>query len=117
MSTAILPSLFISLALTIILETVFLLIIGVREKGALMLAALANIVTNPAVVLLYWIGELYLSFPLSLYKALLEACAIATEGYIYSTYTKLRRPYLLSLGANMFSFWCGEAIQIFWRAL
>ena len=106
-------SLALSLALTLALETGFFLLVGKRVKKDLLLLALVNILTNPVVVLSYWLAVLYTNWNKTLIKIPLELFAILVEGYYYKRYGRdFRRPYIFSLAANMFSFWLGVAIQL-----
>jgi len=109
MNQAILTLLAISLLLTLVLEIGFFLLVGKRDKKDLLLVVLVNVLTNPVVVLLYWLtgGNV-------LILILLEVFAVVTEGYYYRKYGQsFRRPYLFSFGANMFSYWLGVLIQMF----
>ena len=112
MIPALLSSLGVSLLLTIVLETGFFFIAGKREKKDLLLLMLVNILTNPAVVLLYWLAVLYAGLNSVIIMIPLELFAILAEGYYYKKYgCGFHRPYLFSFAANMFSFWIGVAIQ------
>ena len=71
----------------------------------LLLCALANVLTNPAVVLLN------LLFPAPWLLLLLECAAVGVEGLIYlQCARKIRAPFLFSLCANGCSFGLGLAI-------
>lgn len=110
---ALIESLAISLALTLALETVFYLLFGKRNKKDLLLVALVNILTNPAVVLIYWLAVLRAGWNSVIVTIPLEALAILTEGYYYKKYSAdFKRPYLFSLAANVFSYGTGVLIQI-----
>ena len=113
MIAALIESLAISLALTLALETVFYLLFGKRNKKDLLLVALVNILTNPAVVLIYWLAVLRAGWNSVIVTIPLEALAILTEGYYYKKYSAdFKRPYLFSLAANVFSYGTGVLIQI-----
>lgn len=107
MTRHILLSLAGSLALTLMVECGFALIVGKRGR-ALLLTALVNILTNPAVVLISLVWQLY---ALPLYPAAvlaLELLAVFTEGFIYKKSREgFSRPYLFSLAANALSFGLG----------
>jgi hypothetical protein len=82
------------------------------QNKDLLLVVLVNILTNPVVVLVYWIAAIYTDWNLTIVLILLESFAILTEGYCYKKYGYgFRHPYLFSLAANMFSFWTGVLIQ------
>jgi hypothetical protein len=113
MNMEIFIALAISLFLTIILETGFFLLIGKRNKKDLLLVVMVNILTNPVVVLSYWLVALYTNWGLLWVKAALELLAISVEGLYYKKYAQeLRRPFLFSLAANAVSFGIGEILQI-----
>jgi hypothetical protein len=114
MSGKLINSLIISLVLTVALETSFFLIIGKRNKKDLLLVVMVNIITNPVVVLLYWLAALYTDWNGAIIKVPLELFAVLAEGYYYKKNgNDFKRPYLFSTAANMFSYWTGVLIQLF----
>lgn len=114
MTQSLLISLGTSLILTLVLETGFFLLIGKRGKKDLLLLVLVNVLTNPPVVLLYWLATWYTAWPTAIIILPLELFAVLTEGYYYKKYAGgFKHPYLFSLAANMFSFWSGMIIQLF----
>ena len=114
MTRILVHALLLSLLLTVILETGFFLLTGKKDKKDLLLVVLVNILTNPAVVLLYYITVTYTNWNPTVIKIPLELFAVITEGYYYKKYGRsFRRPYLFSIAANMFSFWIGVIIQMF----
>ncbi len=94
----------ISLALTLVLELPIALLWGLRGRE-LLLCALANLLTNPAAVLLC------LLFPFPWVTALAETGAVLIEGWYYRRYG-IGRPWLLSLCANGCSFGAGVLLQL-----
>ena len=89
----------VSLGLTLLLELPFVYLWGLRSRHDLTLAALVNVLTNPAVVLLYQLGCPALP---------LEAAAVAVEALCYrGCGQQIRRPVLLALCANVFSYTLG----------
>ncbi len=93
-------SLLLSLALTLIIELPLAALFKIPIKRAL----LVNILTNPAVVLLFhWAS--FLSLPTLPVVVILEICAIATEGYFYKGYHK--RPFLVAIILNVISYSVG----------
>lgn len=100
-------SLGVSLALTLSFELGFALMC--RRRGrALLLIALANVLTNPAVVLaaLLWRSYALPAYPAAV--AALELCAVLAEGFIYKKSREgFLRPYRFSLAANAVSFGLG----------
>lgn len=104
----------VSLALTLLLETGFFLLIGKRSRKDLLLVVLVNIITNPVVVLLYWLALLYTGLNSLLVKVVLELFAIVAEGYYYQKYGQsFGRPYAFSAAANIVSFGSGTLLQLF----
>lgn len=87
--------------LTLLLEGAVALLWGLRGRN-LALCGLLNVLTNPVVVLLHAL----VSHPAA--TALLELSAAAVEGAGYARLGEgIRRPWLLSLAANGFSFFTG----------
>jgi len=114
MSKVLLISLAVSLPLTIVLEAGFFLLIGKRDKKDLLLLLLVNVITNPIVVLFYWLTVFYTNFNARFILIPLEIFAILTEGYYYKKHgNSFNRPYFFSFSANMISFGVGEMIQRF----
>ena len=75
---------------------------GKEEETRLLLCALANVLTNPAVVLLNFI------FPAAWLLLLLECAAVGVEGLVYLRCARrIRRPFLFALCANACSFGLG----------
>ena len=114
MIPALLTALAISIALTIALETGFFLLIGKRNKKDLLLLLLVNVLTNPVVVLTYWLAVLYTNWNAVIIIIPLEVLAVLIEGRYYKKYGRdFKRPYLFSLAANIFSYGIGLLIQFF----
>ena len=102
-----LASLGISLLLTLVFETVFFFLTGKRDKKDMLLLVMVNILTNPLVVLLYWLTVLRWEVN-SVIIIPLEVFAVLTEGYYYKKYGhSFKHPYFFSLAANVFSFGAG----------
>lgn len=92
------------LALTLAIELPLALLWGLRGQD-LILCALANLLTNPTVVLLNLI------FPVPWFLLLLECAAVGIEGLVYLTSARhVRAPFLFSLWANVCSFGLGLVI-------
>jgi len=107
-----------SLVLTLVLEVGFFLFAGrlfttgKRSKKDLLLVIMVNVLTNPVVVLSYWLSFYYTNWNLTLVKIPLEAFAVLVEWWYYRKYGEgFRRPFFFSLSANAFSFFTGLLIQ------
>ena len=97
-----------ALALTLVLELVFALAWGVRKEG-LLVAALMNLMTNPAANVLYYFGVQLLGWPPLWLPLALEAAVVAAEGICCRGI--IRRPWLFALLVNLFSYGVGALIQ------
>ena len=113
MDRELLTAIAFSLTLTLILETGFFFVAGKRGKKDLLLVAMVNVLTNPIVVLLYWLAALYTALDTTIVKISLELFAVLAEGYCYKNYGQsFKNPFLFSLAANAFSFSIGLLLQI-----
>ena len=102
----------LSLVLTLVIEITVALFWGIRDRKDILLVILVNILTNPVVVLCYWMAAGYTELPLVLVKAVLEVGAFLIEFLCYNQLGKnISRPLLLSLVANAVSFGIGELIN------
>lgn len=107
-----LPVMAVSLAGTLILELVFALLWGIRERHDLLLAAGVNILTNPIVVYFHYWVIINTGINVGVMTIFLEIAAVLTEGAIYRKYQKnIYRPMFFSLCANAFSYAVGELIN------
>ena len=80
----------------------------------LLLLILANLMTNPAVVLLYWLVAMSTKWNAYLIQAPLEALAVLTEGLLFKKYgQEFKRPYLFAIAVNAFSYGAGILLQYF----
>ena len=102
-------SLAVSLALTLVLELGFALLWG-AGKHDLPLVALANVLTNPVVVLCHTLTALFFPAALPPVIFVLEVGAVLVEGRLFSTRGDIRFPWGFSLCANLFSFSVGLLI-------
>ncbi|MBP0965395.1 MAG: hypothetical protein J5999_08915 [Oscillospiraceae bacterium] len=101
----------ISLALTMILELLAAAVVGLRGRD-LLLTVIVNLLTNPIVTAFFYILSGTTELPVALIKAFLEISAIVAEWLIYRKYgVKIKRPLLLSVGLNGFSFFSGMLIN------
>lgn len=109
MLNLLLPALGISLALTLVLESVFGLIWGVKGKGDWLLLLLVNVVTNPIVVTLHYCVSSFWGFTL-----VLELAAVVAEWLAYRKWGRTTHPaFLFALCANVFSYFSGLLINYF----
>jgi hypothetical protein len=115
MSQVIITSLLISLALTLALETGFYLLVYAKKHSIrdLRLVILVNIITNPIVVMSYWLATMYTTLNPAAIIIPLEILAVLTEGYYFKKYGEnFKHPYLFALAVNAFSYTAGLLIQL-----
>lgn len=105
-------SLLLSLLLTEAIELPLLYLLGFRGNE-LIIAALANVVTNPAVVFLNHIAAEFTEIPAWFAILVLEVSAVLIEALIYKKATDRRRPLVDSLIANAVSYSIGLIITAF----
>ena len=114
MSAFLIRSLLRSLFLTILLETGAAFVIGIREWKDLLIVSLAQVVTNPLLVLISLAANLMFGLRgRTVSLLLLEPCAVAAEWLLYRRslrYSRIR-PFLLSLLLNGISFAAGEILN------
>ena len=97
----------ISFILTIIIEAGLALITGLKKKD-LLLVVLVNIITNPAVIIIY----LLLPYPAVTF--ITESVAVIIEAAYYRRFgVKIKKPYLFSLSANVLSYIIGLVINAY----
>ena len=70
----------VSLGLTIVLEETFGWMWGVRNRWDMTLVVLVNVLTNPAVVYLYYMNMIFVGWNRILVTVFLEMAAAAAEG-------------------------------------
>ena len=99
-------SLAVSLGLTLALELAFALIWRV-ERSDLPAVALANLLTNPVVVLCHHGAAWYCPQYLLAATLVLELWAAGTEGVNYRRRSQIARPWTFSLCANLLSYCAG----------
>ena len=104
--SGIFASLALSLALTLIFELGFALLWGV-ERRDLPMVVLMNLLTNPAVVLCHRAAALWWPGTILGVTAALELGAVAAEGYLCRTRSRVRFPWAFALCVNLFSFTLG----------
>jgi len=107
-------TLLISLALTLFLEILFCIFFRIRNAHDLTLVVLVNIITNPPVVLLHHLLSQKTQLPQFLIVLVLEIAAVLVEGLYYTrNANEIKRPFLVSFGANAFSYFTGLLILHF----
>jgi len=106
-----LKALGISLALTLLLESLYGLLWRLKDRRDWLLLLLVNVVTNPIVVSLYCCISNTWAF-----VAALEIAAVLTEWLAYRKWGRDTRPaFLFALCANCFSFFAGLLLNyILW---
>ena len=102
------------LVLTIIIELVIAIIIGIRNKKDILNVILVNVFTNPLVTSIPIF--IYLKYGYNAEKVsliILEIFAFVSEGFIYSKVLKYKKlnPYLISLILNLSSYLIGAVIN------
>ena len=108
-----LPVLAVSLLLTLVFEEGFALVWGLRGRRELGLVALVNILTNPAVVLLYYTAAGFWHWNAIPVTIVLEASAILVEWCCYRAFSdQVKRPFLFALLINLFSYSAGCVINL-----
>ena len=109
-----LSSLALSLFLTLVFEEVFALLWGLRGWREWAIVALVNLLTNPAVVLLYHLSTGLWSMNAIFVTTVLECAAVVIEWRCYKSCSyQLKRPFLFALLANVISYTLGCIIQLF----
>jgi len=101
----------VSLAATVVLELLLCLVLGYRSKRTVLLVVLVNILTNPSVVLCYYLLSVVYGFPEVTVIAALELAVVFVEWLCYKyRAVEIKRPFLFSLGLNCFSYFIGLLI-------
>ncbi len=103
----------ISLGMTILFEELFAVAFRIRNKKDLLLVCLVNLLTNPPVVLAYYLAVYYTQLSPNPVKIALELFAISVEAYYYATRgQKILHPVWFAVAANLFSFSAGMILQM-----
>jgi len=103
----------VSLGMTIVLELLFAFVAGKHDRKDLLLVCLVNVLTNPIIVLAYYMAVSYWPWNPALIKVPLEIMAVIVEAYYYKSYGRgFRQPLLFSTFANLFSFGIGEIYNV-----
>lgn len=106
-------TLIVCLILTLVLEEITALIVGVRKGFDLTVILFSNLLTNPVVVFSGMLLASFTSIPRPVYIIVLELAAFITEALIYRKllFTKKPSPFLLSLILNSVSFFAGTTLS------
>lgn len=111
MGSKLILSMVISLLLTIVLELSAAAVFGLRGRN-LLLTMIVNLLTNPIVTASFYILSGLTQFSEPLIKLFLEISAVMAEWLIYRKFGEnIKRPLLLSVGLNVFSFFSGMLIN------
>lgn len=105
----------LNLLIVLVTEIAVSISFGAKTAKQLVIVALVNIITNPAVVLTALCLTIYLNQWRNIGIVILEIFAVITEGFIFSKFKTFGRknPYLISMVMNMVSFMTGELIKLF----
>lgn len=104
------------LALTIVIELIISLLLGVRDKKDILNIILVNVITNPVVVMSQVLLYLRFGYKIEIIGVIiLEVLVVIVEGLIYRKVLNYKRinPLLLALILNASSFLIGELINMF----
>lgn len=105
-------SLLLALLLTEAVELPIARLFGVKGRD-LVFVLLANIMTNPAVNVLYAAATVFTKLPTIPVIAVLELAAVAAEWIVYRRAADAKRPLLMSLVCNAASFCTGLLLNPF----
>ena len=104
-------SLIISLFLTIVIEIVSSILIGIKKRYDITVVILANVITNPVVVfvsncILYFVNNVVIYY---IVIGIMEILAVIVEYLIFKRYLKYckKSPIIISLFNNIISFFVG----------
>lgn len=109
-TSALLLSMAISLLLTLIIELATGIILGFRDRQLIIILAV-NLLTNPAVNVIYQVLRYYTDIHSVIITAALEIMAVTAEWLIYRR-NGFERPFRLSLLLNAISFFWGCLLNI-----
>ena len=100
-------NLLLACLLTVAVETPFLMLFGYRDRNAVSIIVLVNVVTNLLLNLaLALIGKTWIT------ALLLECLVVISEYWVYAmAFGRGRRLFFLTLGANVLS--CGIGLILF----
>lgn len=99
------------LVLTVLIETIVAIILGVRKKKDILNIVLANIITNPPLVSSTFACNIFFGLQArNILEAILEISVVFIEGFIYYKYLDYKKinPFILALLLNVASYGLGE---------
>ena len=102
------------LILTIVIELIIALIIGIRNKKDILNVILVNVFTNPIASSLPIFMYIKFGYNVEIITIIIvEIFAFVSEGFIYSKVLKYKKlnPYLISLILNLSSYLIGVVIN------
>lgn len=103
-----------SLLLTLLFEEGFALAWGLRGRRELGLVALANCLTNPVVVILYYTAAWRCGWDAAPVTLALETAAVLVEWRCYRAYSEqVAKPLRFAVLVNLFSYGAGRVLQLF----
>lgn len=101
----------ISLLMTLILELLFALCLGIRTRKEIRLVVLVNVLTNPVVVFTTYMNYICVFANTIVLTVVLELAAVVAEALLYQKHSRMVvHPWLFSFGINAFSYLSGELI-------
>jgi hypothetical protein len=99
------------LILTVLCETIFAIIIGVRKKRDIVNIILVNIMTNPPLVSITFACNIFYGIQArNILLTILEIAVVFIEGFVYYKYLDFKKinPFILALLLNAVSYGMGE---------
>lgn len=109
----ILRILLVNLAMVFLIELIPGAIMCRRDPRKTATIALANVITNPPVVLISMFITVFFGEWIIWATVIIEILAVLIEGAIYRKFEVFKRAYLVSFVLNLASYTAGEIIQYF----
>ena len=104
-----------NLTLVLMIELSVAFFMGAKSIKKIVTVALANVITNPAVVLSSIYITLFHGKWENICVLILETLVVLTEGFLFSKFVEFdkKNPYFTSLVLNFVSYSVGEIINLF----
>lgn len=102
------------LLLTILIETVFAFILGIRKKKDYINIILVNVLTNPLVASLTFACNIFCGLNArNVLEMILEILVVITEGIVYYKYFNYKKinPFIVAILLNMMSYGLGIVLN------